>query len=481
MDRTDKYYEIIENIVKQHKKYPGNEAVLEDIIDDVYSHSEVVINSINNENVINTYLSKVVSTSIITVPKKLGIHRAASVTPAQAPQVSEQSANKTLVDRMINELPADNPENYLGDWLNEEAKEPDFVQMEQESAAQPEEVIEQEMLQPFFANGTTETFSVLEAFETAAEYDTVESDEIEAPFETDKKSDNPVDDLYEINAYQPEQVDIADTASADSDAEDEDIEIMPDLSETGFDKTEITFTAEDDESVEILNLSQTEDNFNRTDELNNTEIGINEPQSNESAEILNLSQTEDETALPEVSAGEAVLNSIDEDTEDLTEISELSADGDSFELQPLDDGTEIDALADLGNGSEEMLVSDDFAELDDSRDMTLSEDSFQTEELSLESSDIPLADPESEETAVFTSVDYTKFDYTPDNKEDEYIDAESLLKEIKTLDGKRQDLNIMQVYNLKYKENCTIPQISLRLGMSEDNIIEALNELTGIV
>ena len=69
MEKTNKYYGIIENIVKKHSKFPGNESLLEEIIDDVYTHSEVIINSINNESVINAYLEKVISTSIITVPK----------------------------------------------------------------------------------------------------------------------------------------------------------------------------------------------------------------------------------------------------------------------------------------------------------------------------------------------------------------------------------------------------------------------------
>ena len=100
MDRHNKYYSIIENLVTQHKKYPGNEAILEDIIDDVYSHSEVIINSITNESVIESYLAKVVLTSIITVPKKMNFHpeirhRVVSPAPAvlPAPQNNDSGVN----------------------------------------------------------------------------------------------------------------------------------------------------------------------------------------------------------------------------------------------------------------------------------------------------------------------------------------------------------------------------------------------------
>ena len=74
MEKENKYYGIIENLVKKHKKFPGLESILEDIIDDVYSHSEVIIKTVTNEDVINAYLEKVVSTSIITVPKKMNFH-----------------------------------------------------------------------------------------------------------------------------------------------------------------------------------------------------------------------------------------------------------------------------------------------------------------------------------------------------------------------------------------------------------------------
>ena len=86
MDRDNKYYNLIESLVKKHKKFPGYEAILDDIIDDVYSHSEVIINTIDNEDVIESYLSKVISTSIIVVPKKLKynsntVHRVISAKP----------------------------------------------------------------------------------------------------------------------------------------------------------------------------------------------------------------------------------------------------------------------------------------------------------------------------------------------------------------------------------------------------------------
>jgi len=139
MDRNNKYYNLIETLVKQNKKYRGMETLLEDIIDDVYKHSSVVLNSINNEDVINAYLQKIISTSIITVSRKMNfdIHKnyrvidnsvevkpqanvesipteinqefneVAAPTVVQEPSRTESKANPELVDRMINSIQED--------------------------------------------------------------------------------------------------------------------------------------------------------------------------------------------------------------------------------------------------------------------------------------------------------------------------------------------------------------------------------------
>ena len=71
MDRDNKYYNLIEQLVRNHRKFAGYEEILENIIDDVYTHSESILNTIRDEAVISAYLQKVVTTSLITVPKRL--------------------------------------------------------------------------------------------------------------------------------------------------------------------------------------------------------------------------------------------------------------------------------------------------------------------------------------------------------------------------------------------------------------------------
>ena len=67
----NKYYDLIVELIKENQKFPGHEDILDAIAEDVYNHAKVVLNSVTNEDVISAYLEKVISTSIITVSKKL--------------------------------------------------------------------------------------------------------------------------------------------------------------------------------------------------------------------------------------------------------------------------------------------------------------------------------------------------------------------------------------------------------------------------
>ena len=65
-----KYYDLIISLIKAHKKYSGLENLLNDIADDVYSRAKLVMFSISDENILEDYLTKIVSSSIIIISKK---------------------------------------------------------------------------------------------------------------------------------------------------------------------------------------------------------------------------------------------------------------------------------------------------------------------------------------------------------------------------------------------------------------------------
>jgi len=69
--KNEKKYDLIIELIKQHRKYPGLEDILEEIADDVYSRSESIIENIEDDSLLIGYLTKVVTTSIISVAKKL--------------------------------------------------------------------------------------------------------------------------------------------------------------------------------------------------------------------------------------------------------------------------------------------------------------------------------------------------------------------------------------------------------------------------
>ena len=79
----NKYYNLIISLIKEHKKFPGLENILEDIANDVSLKSQNVLNSIDNEDVIVDYLNKVISCSIITVSKRMGYKKRVSTTLPQ--------------------------------------------------------------------------------------------------------------------------------------------------------------------------------------------------------------------------------------------------------------------------------------------------------------------------------------------------------------------------------------------------------------
>ena len=66
-----KYYNTILNLVKNHRRYPGLEDITDEIIEDVYNHAGSILNELTDSSVIETYLNKMVSTAIITVPRRL--------------------------------------------------------------------------------------------------------------------------------------------------------------------------------------------------------------------------------------------------------------------------------------------------------------------------------------------------------------------------------------------------------------------------
>ena len=448
MEKTNKYYSVIENLVKQNRKFQGLEAILDDIIDDVYSHSEVIINSINNDGVIQSYLEKVVSTSIITVPKKIGFHPEIKHRVIDAQQVLENVAqrkaekvNTELVDRMINNIPIEENNEVHQETVE---KDSEFEELEPETSELMLNQTSQEVEQ------TTED-NILSFNEEIYE----------------ESSDNTLEDFVTSDSLEIEDLD----------------------------EEEPTFETEEpiqEESLEVSELNEdpnfVEDTQNDSLELNALEdISLDDAsESTATEEIQDFETVETEEIEPivgaDVSASEETLanddvetiEQSDESLEPMLDFEDLTpADNDLETLEPTDT-LDLDLQEDDNSDSLPEPESLDESPLDVINNNGLNQiaDVITT----------TLENPEntSSENIDFKPTDYSVFSYSTDKYKDD-IDAEEIVNEIKDLASKHPELNIINVYNLKFKDKLTIPQVASELNMSEDNVIEALNELVAIV
>ena len=141
------------------------------------------------------------------------------------------------------------------------------------------------------------------------------------------------------------------------------------------------------------------------------------------------------------------------DSEDLLE-NVLEEDSISIELEP---------------ASEELILEDNTEDFQNNLDI---------DESNIVDLDIDTSEKQTAE--ISGKSDFSMFHYQPDTNTDD-IDADEIIKEILDLNQKRPNLNIINVYNLKYKNKLPVSDIATQLDMSNDNVVEALNEIISIV
>lgn len=452
MEKTNKYYSIIENIVRQHRKFAGCEAILDEIINDVYSHAEVIINSINNDDVIKAYLEKVVNTSIITVPKKMGIHSPRAITPSVSLPVKPEKSdvNIDLVDKMIN------------------ASAPAVEETQKEILEENKETVIEEK---------------------------EEGDEV----------DSSLDSLFPQKEDEPELSEQEDDTELDTLIDETPIDNMPEkLEEHEPDEKEEKLVLTTPEvGVEALETIEEEETPLETFDLDTEEVETSEDAQQEelsadSEEILDLDESEALETIPEetpelaenneaplelsdsieeIEPQDEILDAVEPKLEQTLTTDELTVEDDELATLNPEEVSEESALEAFA--ADEIQQEDNLLELDESQnnDFDLLMDD--------NNSDLTLDEGEGllEITKDVTShqpIDYSKFSFTPSNNNED-IDVEELAKDLKELNTKRPELNILQVYDLKYKENSSVQDIATQLDMSEDSVLEALSEMVAIV
>ena len=492
MEKTNKYYSVIENLVKQNRKFQGLEAILDDIIDDVYSHSEVIINSINNDSVIQSYLEKVVSTSIITVPKKMGFHPEIKHRTIDAQQVLEKVAqrrtervNTELVDRMINNIPIENKETpketeeSVAELAELKSEEPALMS---ENATQDQlsgdEVMSINEIQEDVQNNTPENFVTIDSLETE------DLNEVEPTVATEDTHNSVLEDFVATDSLETEDLNEVEPTVATEDTHNsvlEDFVATDSLETEDLNEIEPTFETEElaqEESLEISDLKEepniVEDSKNDCLELNDLdEISLDDTTDDstiDDVQGLALQETEEPVADNNIEG----FAPSDESLEQTLDFDDLTpADNDFETLEPAD-------TLDLDLQEDDNQTSLLDTELLEENPLDVINDNGLEQIADVITTTLENTETTSQEEINFKPTDYSVFSYSTDKYKDD-IDAEEIVNEIKDLASKHPELNIINVYNLKFKEKLTIPQVASELDMSEDNVIEALNELVAIV
>ena len=144
---------------------------------------------------------------------------------------------------------------------------------------------------------------------------------------------------------------------------------------------------------------------------------------------------------------------------------------DSFELESVDDNLAFSDELTLDSGDEllESTESDGF-------ELNLNEEADSPVELEI------VGDAKNDESEKFAVTDFSKFNFNPENVDiNDTLDTDLIVKDIQDLANKRPELKIIDVYNMKYKDNKSISDISTELGMDENSVIDALNEIIAVI
>ena len=395
MSKDNKYYEIIENIVKQHRKFLGLEPILQDIVEDVYSHSQIIIKSIEDESVIHAYLEKVVSTSLITVPKKLNfknlsteIQTAASILKDNivSSPAAETRANTYYVDKMINENFVEKTEVEIPDTSDNNTSasidDDSFIEQELNIQSEPDTNEEETVSDNLDVdslnfenqnNFDNQVDNVAESDITQEGFETTEIPEQFNETETNEFSDDSVQKPDETDSLQDEKEELSLTEDS-TEEEAGEIDSLPLVSEP----SDIAGDIELPESLE--NLDETvEDNPETIENVDfNTETEIEtEPDSVDFEDIVD-STVETNSEVEEIDSALNNENDFETETIDFNNSSAEVSDNFGFELNETTisnqdetvETTEIEDIESVPDNIEEMNeteniepVQDDFQEI----------------------------------------------------------------------------------------------------------------------
>ena len=461
----NKYYDLIVSLIKNHRKYPGLESILEDIVNDVFEHSKVVLSSVKNEDVIRAYLEKTVATSIITVSKKmnLNVRQRSSIieTIDVAKKVSEVEDNviiENVVARDSENLEIVDNIDDLEDILSEKNEE-NIIEIQEEILLTAAETAEEE-------EEEEEEVSLEEVIEEDTKLS--ESEEEDVP-EFINDIEVLEDNTVELNS--PESTVF--TEEVDKTLVDKMINGVS-TSKVAIEKVEELLSEEVNEFYDALEEVEPIEEFNQ--ETLNT---VEEQETPFEEEIIESDSLDIEESVltfnEELTVSEELLN-IDK-TSIAFDIDEKTLEENSEDIQE-SSPNEILETEELNNQFIS-LSEDDTVDIvlpalnsDDKLEESLVEEDVVTNIIDLEPKESV------EVVSNFQLPCFDCFSFEPEKKDS---DIEEVFSELSNINKKHPERKILEICELKYTKNLSVSEIAEHISFSEEQVLDVLNEIIEIV
>lgn len=478
-----RYYDLIIKLIKEHRKYSGLEAILEDIANDVYEHSKIVISSVTNEEVIAAYLSKVVAVSIVTVPKKMNFnvktrhHVITTIAPQttkeiqtapsieQAPSIIEKSCpieEKSVLDELVEtESPTE-----VNDFDNEDNKKTQCIT---------------EDLELIYPQTNPAKTSLADLTETILDSNNIVVEKAELPIEelfeseSEENIEKQSSDEIENNA---EEIG-APISSVDKNLVDMMINGVPNIEQE--DKASLV-TSENKEAEEIYEtLDSIETLEETTEELLEDILEENSCENNEETLVSTLKFDDEKTLVEETvytNSDIIDLETTAADTEqlqddiDIIEKAELVNSSDLLSLTEEDTSLLVEEKEELGEVDNADIISEPTLEIDDINEATCTEENIDNPNNIVEIEDsTELIEPIQEETIILDEIeqsDQELLDLTEESVEEvlcqnEEVDSTQL----------SENIEIMEDLDEETSESLEIENNEISFNIEEtDNLIE---------
>ncbi len=241
-----------------------------------------------------------------------------------------------------------------------------------------------------------------------------------------------------------------------------------------------------------------EENITETNELISDEVETLEPVEESFEENVtepnDIISDEVETLEPVEDVFEENITETNELISDEVENLDPIEEGFENSLEPIEFASNEDNL--LGVDENFIIDNNEFENIEqnlnenDNIDITLFDDNEDNPEqdfgiensLTLEPADATIEEYNTAENTepAFKPVDYSLFNYVPETHNED-IDIQNLENKLAELNEQKPELNILKIFDLKYKQNLPITEIAEKLQIEKQDVLSALDEIVDLI